>query len=82
MLEHFLSTAHDDAWSAIFLKGYLKLMSAGMKNSAFSGTEMLAKATRITGTKYKRGQYVKAADDLQTLIDFFQEKNVAEKIRT
>ena len=70
---HPLAEARRDAQTAIFLKGHLKLMSVGMKNSQISGSQMLAKATAITGTKYKRGQYGKAVDDLQTLIDYFKE---------
>lgn len=54
---------------AAFLKAHLKLMSLGMKNSRMSGTEMLVKASRITGNKYKRGQYVQAVADLQKIID-------------
>ena len=33
-------------------------------NRAYTPTAMLAKATSVTGKKYKRGEYVKAADDL------------------
>tara|TARA_E500000305_G_C3807059_1_gene136696 strand:+ start:40 stop:234 length:195 start_codon:yes stop_codon:yes gene_type:complete len=50
---------------AIFLKGHLKLMSLGMKNSKMSGKQMLALATNITGQNYKRGQYIKALQDLE-----------------
>ena len=50
---------------AIFLKGHLKLMSLGMKNSKMSGKQMLASATNITGQNYKRGQYIKALQDLE-----------------
>lgn len=53
---------------AIFLKGHLKLMAVGMKNSQISGTQMLAKATALTGRKYKRGQYKLAVQDLETFI--------------
>ena len=49
---------------AIFLKGHLKMLSLGMKNSRISGTQMLKLATNITGVKYKRGQYKEAIKDL------------------
>lgn len=54
---------------AIFLKGHLKLLSLGMKNSRFTGRQMLDKAEAITGKTYKRGQYDVAVQDLQALID-------------
>lgn len=81
MTDHQFVVAAGDAATAIFLKGHLKLMAVGMKNSHFTGTEMLAKATKITGKSYKRGAYMEAATDLQVLIDFFQAVNVAEKVR-
>ena len=40
-------------------------MSLGMKNSKMSGKQMLALATNITGQDYKRGQYIKALQDLE-----------------
>tara|TARA_X000001382_G_scaffold37161_1_gene24638 strand:+ start:2471 stop:2674 length:204 start_codon:yes stop_codon:yes gene_type:complete len=55
----------DPKVQAIFLKGHLKLMSLGMKNSKMSGKQMLALATNITGQNYKRGQYIKALQDLE-----------------
>lgn len=54
---------------AVFLKGHLKLMSLGMKNSRFSGRQMLDKAAAVTGKTYKRGQYDLAVQDLQAIID-------------
>lgn len=53
---------------AAFLKSHLKLMKLGMKNSRISATEMLKKATSITGNKYKRGQFDQAIADLQSII--------------
>ena len=50
---------------AVTLKGHLKLMALGMKNSRISGRQMLDKATAITGKKYKRGQYDLAVQDLE-----------------
>lgn len=54
---------------AIFLKGALRLMSVGISHSRMTKTEALAIATTLTGNKYKRGQYVAAIQDLQTIID-------------
>jgi hypothetical protein len=39
-----------------------------MKNSRLSGTQILAKASEVTGQHYKRGQYQKAIDDLNVII--------------
>lgn len=71
-LHHTEEAAASDAMTAVFLKGHLKMMAVGMKNSRISGAQMLAKATQITGTTYKRGQYDRAVGDLQTLITHFQ----------
>jgi hypothetical protein len=38
-------------------------------NRAWSPSAMLAAATGITGKKYKRGEYAKAADDLKIWAD-------------
>lgn len=54
---------------AIFIKGHLKLIALGMKNSRISGTEMLKKAGAITGKTYKRGQYQQAINDLVSFIN-------------
>tara|TARA_R110002096_G_scaffold77922_1_gene183793 strand:+ start:1637 stop:1852 length:216 start_codon:yes stop_codon:yes gene_type:complete len=54
---------------AIFLKGALRLMSVGLSHSRMTKTEALTIATTLTGNKYKRGQYVEAIQDLQTIID-------------
>lgn len=59
----------DNRVQAVFLKGHLKLMSLGMKNSHYSGRGLLDKAEAITGKTYKRGQYDVAVQDLQALID-------------
>ena len=39
-----------------------------MKNSRFSGTQILAKASEVTGRAYKRGQYQVAIEDLNNII--------------
>ena len=52
---------------AIFLKSHLRLQIVGMKHSRLTGTQILQKATAITGVAYKRGQYQKALDDLMPI---------------
>ena len=59
---------HDMRLRAVILRGHLKLLAAGMYNSRFSGTQILAKASEVTGRAYKRGQYQVAIDDLNALI--------------
>ncbi len=54
---------------AIFLKGHLRLLEKGFKNSQLSGKAILAKATEITNKSYKRGQYTQAIADLQEIIN-------------
>lgn len=51
--------------SAVFLRGHLKLIAAGMQPRGRK-TDMLRAAEKITGQKYKRGEYQKAADDITT----------------
>jgi len=55
--------------AAVFLRAHLKMLEAGMKNSRLSGTQILAKASEVTGRSYKRGQYQKAIDDLNLIIN-------------
>lgn len=57
-----------DKFGLIVLRGHLKLLAVGLKNSRFSGTEILAKVTAITGTSYKRGQYRLAIEEINRLI--------------
>lgn len=54
---------------AAFLKAHLKLMKLGMKNSQTTSTQMLAKASALTGNTYKRGQYDAAIADLQAIVN-------------
>ena len=56
-------------FGAVMLRGHLKMLNAGMKNSRLSGTKILAKASELTGKKYKRGQYSIAIADLNNLIE-------------
>ncbi len=55
-------------FGAVLLRGHLKMLDAGMKNSRLSGKAILAKATELTGQSYKRGQYGAAITDLNNLI--------------
>jgi hypothetical protein len=54
---------------AIFLKAHLRMFAVGMRNSQLSGTDVLKKATAVTGKAYKRGQYNTAIEDLKAVID-------------
>lgn len=56
-------------FGAVMLRGHLKMLDAGMKNSRLSGTAILKKASELTGKKYKRGQYSIAITDLNNLIE-------------
>ena len=56
---------------AIFLRGHLRLLAKGMKNSRLTGTQILSAATAVTGRSYKRGQYQAAIDDLNAKLEEF-----------
>lgn len=56
-------------FGAVMLRGHLKLLDAGMRNSRLSGKAILAKASELTGQNYKRGQYGQAITDLNNLIE-------------
>ena len=56
-------------FGAVMLRGHLKMLDAGMKNSRMSGKAILGKASELTGNKYKRGQYAIAIADLNNLIE-------------
>ena len=58
-----------DKFGLIVLRGHLKLLAVGLKNSRLSGTEILAKVTAITGTSYKRGQYRRAIAEINELLE-------------
>ena len=54
----------------ICVRSALLLMAkTGMRNSRYSGKELLAIASKHTGVPYKRGQYLKAAADLTIIRD-------------
>jgi hypothetical protein len=59
-----------DRLQAVFLRGHLRLLAAGMQNSRMSRKEILAKAGSITGKKYKNSvaQCEKALNDLGELL--------------
>jgi hypothetical protein len=52
---------------ALFLKQHLRLMAKGLKHSKMSGTALLGKVSALTGRTYKRGQYLQALNDLNTM---------------
>jgi hypothetical protein len=56
-------------FTVVALRGHLKLMKAGLRNSQISGTQMLAKAGAVTGKVYKRGQYDAAIADINTWLE-------------
>ena len=47
----------------------LVMAKTGLRNSRYSGKELLAIASKHTGVPYKRGQYLKAAADLTIIRD-------------
>jgi hypothetical protein len=57
----------DPMVQALFLKQHLKLMSKGLRHSKMSGTALLGKVSALTGRTYKRGQYLQALNDLNTM---------------
>jgi hypothetical protein len=61
--------ARDVHFTAALIRAHLRLLIVGMRHSRLSGTSVLKAATRLTGTKYKRGQYQTALDDIQALLD-------------
>lgn len=59
----------DTRFTAVVLRGHLRLLAVGMRNSRFSGTDILKRAGAITGAAYKRGQYSRAIADLTNFIE-------------
>jgi len=57
-------------YRALAIAKALKLYdNIGMKvNKAYTPTAMLRSAARITGNNYKRGEYMKAHDDIMELL--------------
>lgn len=58
----------DKRVQAAFLRGHLRLVAAGMQ-SRVKKSDLLKKATSITGKPYKRGEYAKAADEITAWMD-------------
>lgn len=56
-------------FAAVMLRGHLRMLDAGMRNSRMSGTAILRKASEVTGNRYKRGQYQAAIADLTAIIN-------------
>jgi len=54
---------------AVFLRGHLRLVLAGMTNSKISKRQLLDKATAVTGMEYQRGEYALALRDLEEVIN-------------
>ena len=67
-----MTMTHSDVITAVFLRAHLRLLLRGLKNSRMSGTDVLARATRVTGNAYKRGQYGAALDDLNAVISLYE----------
>jgi len=68
---HFtiLNPARDEI-QAVFLKSALKLIKVGLKPSrGLTKTKLMAKASAITGVKYKRTEIDSAIADLQGIVD-------------
>lgn len=57
-----------DRLQAVFLRAHLRLLAVGMKNSSMSGTQILAKASALTGKTYKRGQYSLACKHIEEML--------------
>lgn len=64
---------------AICLKNALRLYakSGMLLTRGMTATRMLREASAITGTKYRRGDYARAADDLQHLMEAERAKHEA-----
>ena len=54
---------------AIFLKAHLKLQRVGMKHSTLTKTDLLRKASAVTGKKYTGKTIDVAIADLQAIVD-------------
>lgn len=63
-----ITNPSDARIQAIILRGHLRMLAAGMKNSRAPGTQILKAVSNITGNTYKRGQYTIALEDLQQFI--------------
>ena len=58
-----------DEVQAVFLKAALKMIRIGLKPSRhLTKTKLMAKASQISGVKYKRTEIDKAIEDMETII--------------
>jgi hypothetical protein len=67
--DHFTAALIRVHFTAALIRAHLRLLIVGTRHSQLSGTAVLKAATRFTGTKYKRGQYQTALDDIQAFIN-------------
>lgn len=75
----FIGRKAVDRYTMIALKSALKgyHLFKMKPNRAWTPANMLAKATEFTGIKYKRGEYMKAHDDLKGVLDHLKSVEVA-----
>ena len=68
--------AHVTMFQAMVLRTGLKMYARTkvQPNALFTPTNMLEAAGRITGRRYRRGQYMEAANDLSVFIAIMQAK--------
>ena len=68
--------AHVTMFQAMVLRTGLKMYARTkvQPNALFTPTNMLDAAGRITGRRYRRGQYMEAANDLGVFIAIMQAK--------
>lgn len=74
----FINGGMDIYRARVIASGLRLYAKTGMKpNAHYTPTNMLRAASAITGEKYKRGEYLKAADDLTRIADEMQPVAVA-----
>ena len=69
-----VENGHFDHFAAAQLRGQIRILAAGMTIRGLTKTQALARASKITGTTYKRGEFTKAIDGLTTWIDARKEQ--------
>ncbi len=58
-----------DEVQAVFLKAALKMIRIGLKPARnLTKTKLMARASQISGVKYKRNEINKAIEDMETII--------------
>lgn len=74
----FVNGGMDVFRARVVASGLRLYAKTGMKpNREYTPTNMLRAASAMTGEKYKRGEYLRAADDLTRLADEMQPIAVA-----